>query len=92
MNLKLFVSNLLTAAYEYVILDLPPVGTVIDAVSVSRNVDGMIVVVRENNCPRGVLVEAVEQLKFADVNILGFVVNGALDGAGKKYQYNYSYY
>ena len=82
----------LAGAYDYVILDLPPVGTVIDAVSVSRNVDGMIVVLRENHCTRGDLTEAVEQLKFADVNILGFVVNGALEGAGKKYQYKYSYY
>lgn len=84
--------QVLAGAYDYVVLDLPPVGTVIDAVSVSRNVDGMIVVVRENHCPRGVLAEAVEQLKFANVNILGFVVNGALDGAGKRSQYNYKYY
>ncbi len=82
----------LAGAYDYVILDLPPVGTVIDAVSVSRNVDGMIFVIRENNCPRSVLTEAVEQLKFADVNILGFVVNGTLEGASKKSQYKYNYY
>jgi len=81
----------LSAAYDYVLLDLPPVGAVIDAVSVSKCTDGMLVVLRENNCPRSVLVECVEQLKFAGVNILGFVVNGALEGAGKKYQYS-NYY
>ena len=43
---------------------------------------------RENNCPRSVLRDCVDQLKFAHVNILGFVVNGALEGAGKKYQYS----
>ena len=35
----------------------------------------------------------MSQLEYAKVNVLGFVVNGALEGSGKKYQYsNYSYY
>ena len=81
----------LEGAYDYIVLDLPPVGAVIDAVSVGRHTDGMIVVVRENNCPATVFDDCVEQLKFADIKILGFVVNGSLEGAGKRYQYNYTY-
>lgn len=77
----------LNSAYDYLIIDLPPVGAVIDAVTLAKQTDGMIVVMRENNCPRSVLRDCVDQLKFAHVNILGFVVNGALEGAGKKYQY-----
>lgn len=77
----------LTAAYDYIILDLPPVGAVIDAVSVSKCADGMIVVIREQNCPKSMLSDCVDQLKFANINILGFVVNGATEGAGKSYQY-----
>ena len=84
--------QVLTAVYDYIIIDLPPVGAVIDAVSVSKSTDGMIVVIREQNCPQNVLADCVEQLKYAKVNILGFVINGALEGAGKKYQYgSYSY-
>ena len=78
----------LSSAYDYLIIDLPPVGAVIDAVTLAKQTDGMIVVMRENNCPRSVLRDCVDQLKFAHVNILGFVVNGALEGAGKKYQYS----
>ena len=88
------MSNLLqalAAAYDYIIIDLPPVGAVIDAVPVSQRTDGMIVVLRENNCPRNVLEDCVSQLRLAKVNILGFVVNGAVEGAGKKYQYNKYY-
>lgn len=77
----------LASAYDYIVIDLPPVGAVIDAVTVSKKTDGMLIVIRENNCPRGVLSDCIDQLKRADVNILGFVVNGALEGAGKKYQY-----
>ena len=96
------MSSLLLAlakAYDYVIIDLPPVGAVVDAVSVSENIDGMIVVVRENACPRGLLADCMQQLDYAGVRILGFVMNGALEGSGKKYQYgkysygsNYGYY
>lgn len=78
----------LSGAYDYIIIDLPPVGAVIDAVSVSRNTDGMIVVLRENNCPIGVFKDCVAQIQEANVPILGFVINGALEGSGKKYGYS----
>ena len=79
----------LATAYEIIVIDLPPVGAVIDAVSVSKLTDGMLVVLRENNCPRGVFNDCVSQLQEANSRILGFVINGALEGAGKKYQYSY---
>lgn len=86
----------LATAYDYIIIDLPPIGAVIDAVSVARELDGMLVVIRENACPRGLLEECIQQLSYANVNILGFVVNGALEGSSKKYQYgnygSYGYY
>ena len=82
----------LAAAYDYIILDLPPVGAVIDAVSVGKHTDGMIVVVRENNCPVPVFDDCIHQLKFAGIRILGFVVNGALEGSGKGYGYKYGGY
>ena len=42
-------------------------------------------------CPRGLLSECMAQLHIANVNILGFVVNGAMEGSGKKYQYGGAY-
>ena len=84
----------LSTAYDYIVLDLPPVGAVVDAVSVAREIDGMLVVIRENTCPRGLLADCMQQLDYAGVNLLGFVVNGALEGSSKKYQYDkkYGYY
>ena len=81
----------LAAAYDYIILDLPPVGVVTDAVAISMLTDGMIFVMRESYCPRGLLVDCITQLQEAKANILGFVVNGALEGVGKKYGYGYGY-
>lgn len=83
----------LSSAYDYIFLDLPPVGVVIDAVSVGRYAEGMIVVIRENHCSAPVFDDCIEQLRYAGIRILGFVVNGAVEGAGKKYQYqSYRYY
>ena len=83
--------NRLSKSFDYVVVDLPPVGAVIDAVSVAKLVDGMIVVIRENTCPRNLLSECVGQLNYAGIKILGFVVNGALEGSSKKYQYKNGY-
>lgn len=83
--------EVVSSAYDYVILDLPPVGPVIDAVMVTKCTDGLLVVIRENHCPRFVLDDCVEQLRYAKANILGFVLNGCVEGAGKRYQYNQKY-
>ncbi len=73
--------------YDYIVIDLPPIGAVVDAVSVSQSIDGMLVVIRENSCPRGLLAECLQQLSYGGTNVLGFVVNGAMEGSGRKYQY-----
>ena len=83
--------EVVSTAYDYVILDLPPVGPVIDAVMVTKCTDGLLVVVRENHCPGYVLNDCVEQLRYAKANILGFVMNGCVEGAGKRYQYGKQY-
>lgn len=78
-------------AYDVVILDLPPVNAVIDAAVVSKLTDGLVLVIREDHCPRFVLQECMEQLKYAKANILGFVMNGSANGAGKRYKYGKAY-
>ncbi len=77
----------LSSAYNYIIMDLPPINAVVDPVNASRSTDGMIVVLREGNCPRAVLADCMDQLAYARANVLGFVVNGSIEGAGKRYQY-----
>lgn len=78
--------------WDFVIIDLPPVNAVIDAVSVVGQTDGMLVVIRENHCPKFVLNECIEQLRYAKANILGFVMNGCLEDTSKRYHYSQRYY
>lgn len=82
-----------SSVFDYLIVDLPPVNAVVDAVNVSKYMDGLLVVIREDHCPRYVLGECVEQLRYAKANVLGFIINGCVEGTGKRYQYyNQKYY
>lgn len=67
----------LRSAYDYIIVDFPALGDVIDAAVLAPQLDGMLVVAREGVCCRDTLAECVEQLKLSDAKILGFVVNAA---------------
>ena len=80
-------------AYDYVILDLPPVGEVSDAMAVAKETDGMLLVVRQNYCDRAAFVEAVQQFAFIDTRILGVVFNctGEQTGNYRKGYYKYRY-
>ena len=61
--------------YDYVLLDLPPVCEVADAMAVANVMDGMLLVVRQNYCDRVVLSKAVRQFEFMDAKILGVIFN-----------------
>ena len=85
--------------YDYIIIDLPPVNLVSDAISISSLISGMIVVVREDHTEKRDLERCFRQLKLSNVNILGCVMNETKSGGGsyskyKKYRYykNYRYY
>jgi len=86
--------SMLREHYHYVILDMPPVGEVSDAMAVTREVDGLLLVVRQNHCNRIVLREAMRQFEYVNTKILGVVFNctsevGGLQGYGKKYYSRY---
>lgn len=64
---------------------LPPVCAVAAALVLLRIIDGILLVVRENYCRNNLVKEAVNQLKFAHANVIGFVYN-ALVIKEKSYQ------
>lgn len=79
----------LTKVYDYIIIDLPPVDAVIDAVIVGKHTDGVIVVARENETSKKLFDYCIKQLEFPGVKILGLIFNASIDGVGEKYQYKY---
>ena len=79
--------NGLRSKFDYIIFDLPPVGAVADAQTVSTLVDGMLIVVRENHTTKPLLNDCIKQLKLTNSKIFGFVINGAVEGASKASSY-----
>lgn len=85
----------LRKSYDHIILDLPPVGEVSDALVAAKMADGILLVVRENYCNRNALSSAIEQFRFVEARVLGVVLNGTTEstnGYGKKYRGYRKYY
>ena len=83
--------------YDFIIVDLPPVNIVSDALVVSPLLDGMIIVVRENFAEHRELKNCKRLLDMANVNVLGFVINVAAEdkssyGKYKRQRYYRKYY
>lgn len=73
--------------YDYIFIDSPPVGVVSDATVISKIVDGVMFIVGANETDLSHAEIAVENLKKADANVIGAVLN--------KYEMketSYSYY
>ena len=68
--------NTLRERFDYILMDLPPVTLVPDALSAARFTDGLLVVVRRTQTHRKQLEDALRRLNGQRVKVLGFVLNG----------------
>lgn len=80
----------LKQSFDYVILDLPPVAEVSDAIAISKKTDGILMVVRQNHGNHVDLAAAVRDFEFVDAKILGVVFNFAKENSDGKYHGRYS--
>lgn len=60
---------------DYVLVDVPPVGMVIDAAQIAKFCDGTLIVVNYNSVHRQELIEVRKQLEQTGCPILGAVLN-----------------
>ena len=87
------VVEALAEKFEFIIIDLPPITAVSDALIVSKVTDGMVLVVSKDYATRSALASSMNQLKIADAKILGFVfTRGELPASGKYRKYKYGNY
>lgn len=63
--------------FDYIILDLPPVGEVSDALTTAKYTDGTLLVVRRNYCSSLRLRAAARQFEAVEARILGTLFNCA---------------
>ena len=82
----------LSAHFDYIILDLPPVNLVSDALAVSKYITGMIVVIRQEYTEKKELATCFRQLRLSNVNVLGCVMNKTTSDRGYYSKYKYKRY
>lgn len=80
--------------YDYVIFDTPPVSIVIDACIIAKHTNGIVYVVKQNYANKDKITMAINQIKIAGGDVIGFLLNGMKSkemigirryGYGKKY-------
>ena len=76
-------------SFDFVLFDTPPLSAFVDASVIAAEVDGTLLVVRQNFVKREELSAAYEQLKTANANVIGAVLNYC---ETEKSEYYYSYY
>lgn len=86
----------LSLNYDYVIIDTPPLGLCTDSLIIGKKTDGIVLVTRQKCSNHKMIKHLVDQIKFAECQILGFVLNDVSVAStsyyGRKYsEYNYSY-
>lgn len=81
----------LTDQFDMVIIDSPPLLAVTDALVMTKNVDGVILVLDPKRTKRAAINQAVEQLKRVNARLLGVVLNNLIVKRSS-YYYNREYY
>ena len=84
--------SMVTKNFDYVILDLPPVEEVSDALVAAKLADGVLLTVRQNYCNRIALADTISQFEFVNGRILGLLLtcsDQSTAGYGKSYYKRY---
>ncbi|GAC1623851.1 MAG: exopolysaccharide regulatory tyrosine autokinase VpsO [Candidatus Acidiferrum sp.] len=81
----------LRGKYKFIVIDSPPVMAATDAVILSVQTDGVLLVVRSGETPKVAFARTRDLLGTVKCNLLGVVLN-AVDSGSPDYYYSYRYY
>ena len=78
--------------FDMIVIDCPPLGSVIDAVLVAKNCDGTVLVVESDAISYKVVQNVKKQLDQSECKILGVILNKVQTGGKGYYGYYKGYY
>jgi capsular exopolysaccharide synthesis family protein len=81
----------LRGQYKFIVIDSPPIMAATDAVILSVQADGVLLVVRSGETPKEAFTRARDLLTSVKCHLLGVVLN-AVDSSAPDYYYSYRYY
>lgn len=77
----------LSGVYDMIVFDAPPVLSVTDAQILSRNVDGSILVVRQDKVEKEEVKQSINALSHVDSKIIGTILNDVHGSSSGYYGY-----
>jgi len=77
--------------FKFIVIDSPPIMAATDAVILSVQTDGVLLVVRSGETPKEAFTRTRDLLNSVKCRILGVVLN-AVDSSAPDYYYSYRYY
>jgi succinoglycan biosynthesis transport protein ExoP len=81
----------LRTKFKFIVIDSPPIMAATDAVILSVQADGVLLVVRSGETPKEAFTRTRDLLHSVKCRILGVVLN-AVDSSAPDYYYSYRYY
>ena len=81
----------LRTKFKFIVIDSPPIMAATDAVILSVQADGVLLVVRSGETPKEAFTRTRDLLASVKCHILGVVLN-AVDSSAPDYYYSYRYY
>ncbi|MCD8119510.1 MAG: CpsD/CapB family tyrosine-protein kinase [Lachnospiraceae bacterium] len=84
--------EVLKGTFDYILIDTAPLGEVIDAAVVAKYADASIMVVSANTTSKTAFRSTLNQLKIANPNFLGAVLDRVEVSRGSYYGKKYGYY
>jgi succinoglycan biosynthesis transport protein ExoP len=81
----------LRTKFKFIVIDTPPIMAATDAVILSVQADGVLLVVRSGETPKEAFTRTRDLLVSVKCHLLGVVLN-AVDSSAPDYYYSYRYY
>jgi tyrosine-protein kinase Etk/Wzc len=86
----------ISGAYDYILLDTPPVTRTVDALTLGNFVKNAVLIVKPNYSRKDSLKRAIQDFRQFNVHLLGCVINACdikrfADDYGYGYGYGYTY-
>ena len=90
-RMKSIFEKINTSAYDYVILDTPPVTRVVDTLVLGQYVKNALLIVRPDTSIKEAVIGGIQDLRNAQIKILGVIANATEIQNSYRYRYSYGY-
>ncbi|MBK7631090.1 MAG: polysaccharide biosynthesis tyrosine autokinase [Ignavibacteriales bacterium] len=90
-RMKSIFEKINTSTYDYVIIDTPPVTRVVDTLVLGQYVKNAILIVRPDTSIKDAVIGGIQDMRHAQIKILGVIANATEIQSSYRYRYSYGY-